>query len=104
MRYAKTALAQAEAQSGLMTPDLTGALASINAEGIDLTELGRGTALSGVPVIPADLPRNRSDPTAYGARASIDPRPSGSRDRTPGEKAQASLGPSIPGPTDTPAG
>ncbi|MDB5510931.1 MAG: fumarate lyase [Enterovirga sp.] len=52
MLQAEAALARAEAQLGLAPAALPSAIDAIAAESLDLAELGRGTALAGVPTIP----------------------------------------------------
>ena len=52
MLRAETALARAEAASGLVPAGLADALAALPADLLDIPALGRATAISGVPVIP----------------------------------------------------
>jgi 3-carboxy-cis,cis-muconate cycloisomerase len=52
MLAVEAALARAEAAHGLVPEALPAALAAIDPEDLDLAELGRGTALAGVPAIP----------------------------------------------------
>jgi len=59
----EAALARAEAAYGIVPPDLAPAIEQISADDLDIAQLGRDTALAGVPVIPfvkamqARLPR-----------------------------------------------
>ena len=64
MLRSEEALARAQAQAGLVPPELASALAAIDVDTFDYAALGQATALAGVPVIPfvkavqARLPRD----------------------------------------------
>jgi 3-carboxy-cis,cis-muconate cycloisomerase len=52
MLRTEVALARAEARFGLVPEALAAAIEAIPAEDLDITALGQGTALAGVPTIP----------------------------------------------------
>src|ERR1043165_9829712 len=52
MLAVEAALARAEAEHGLVPPELAPAIEEISPDDLNLAELGRETALAGVPVIP----------------------------------------------------
>ena len=52
MLRAEAALARAEASLGLAAPDLATAIEAIDPDTLDAAEIGRATAVSGVPTIP----------------------------------------------------